>query len=227
MVRERGGTPFRQIFWSRNGAPANIVGHRWNANTEAFRQITPYSLGWPSISLFSGPNCRQTRDLASKISKEISGGDTPGPPEREGATPSRTYTQHGYTPCAGAQALPLLGPRSRKPFLQVKIYHYTHVCMSVRVHISRSRCCDSVKYVCNLLPILWMTTSSSKLRLRHKNWRRLNRHQERSYHMNRSSRTMRPSSLCLQPISMKEVDETWRWAVRMTKSINAPCNWVD
>ena len=39
MVREGGGTPFRQIFWSRNGAPANIVGHRWNANTEAFRQI--------------------------------------------------------------------------------------------------------------------------------------------------------------------------------------------
>ena len=49
VVRERGGTPYRQIFWSRNGAPANIVGHRWNANTEAFRQITSYSLGWPSI----------------------------------------------------------------------------------------------------------------------------------------------------------------------------------
>jgi len=32
VVRERGGTPFRQIFWSRNGAPANIVGHRWNAS---------------------------------------------------------------------------------------------------------------------------------------------------------------------------------------------------
>ena len=45
VVRERGGTPFRQIFWSRSGAPANIVGHRWNANTEAFRQITSYSLG--------------------------------------------------------------------------------------------------------------------------------------------------------------------------------------
>jgi len=56
-VRERGGTPFRQIFRSRNGAPANVVGHRWNANTEAFRQITSYSLGSPSISLFSGPNC--------------------------------------------------------------------------------------------------------------------------------------------------------------------------
>ena len=68
VVRERGGTPFRQIFWSRNGAPVNIVGHIWNANTEAFQQITSYSLGWPSISLFSGPNCPQTRDLASKIS---------------------------------------------------------------------------------------------------------------------------------------------------------------
>ena len=45
LVQERGGTPFRQIFWSPNGAPANIFGHRWNANTEAFRQITSYSLG--------------------------------------------------------------------------------------------------------------------------------------------------------------------------------------
>jgi len=73
VVRERGGTPFLQIFWSRNGAPANIVGHRWNANTEAFWQITSYSLGWPSIILFSGPNCPQTRDLASKISKNFRG----------------------------------------------------------------------------------------------------------------------------------------------------------
>jgi len=32
VVRERGGTLFRQIFWSQNSAPANI-GHRWNANT--------------------------------------------------------------------------------------------------------------------------------------------------------------------------------------------------
>ena len=29
----------RQIFWSRNGAPVNVVGHRQNANTVAFRQI--------------------------------------------------------------------------------------------------------------------------------------------------------------------------------------------
>jgi len=55
-----------------------------------------------------------------------SGGDTHGPPQREGATISRTQPQHGYTPCAGAQAPPLLGPSlSRKPFPQIKIYHYT------------------------------------------------------------------------------------------------------
>ena len=83
-MRERGGTPFRQIFCSKNGTPAYIVGHRWNANSEAFRQITSYSLGWPSISLFSGPNCPQTRDLASKISKKFPGVTTP---QREGSTP--------------------------------------------------------------------------------------------------------------------------------------------
>ena len=87
MVRERGGTPFRQIFWSRNGAPANIVGHRWNANTKTFRQITSYSLGCPSISLFSGPNCHQTRNLASKISKKFPGVITPNSLSGKGRPP--------------------------------------------------------------------------------------------------------------------------------------------
>jgi len=80
----------------------HIVGHRWNTNTEAFRRITSYSLGWPSISLFSGPNCPQTRDLASKISENFSG-VTPGLPQREEATPSRTHPQHGYTPCTATR----------------------------------------------------------------------------------------------------------------------------
>ena len=31
--------------------------------------------------------------------KKKSGGDTPGPPLREGATPSRTHPQHGLRPC--------------------------------------------------------------------------------------------------------------------------------
>ena len=72
VVRERGGTPFRQIFWSRNGAPANIVGHRWNANSEAFRQIAPKRGIWHQKFLKKFPRM------------------TPlGSPQREGATPSR------------------------------------------------------------------------------------------------------------------------------------------
>ena len=115
--------PFRQIFWSQNGAPANIVGHRWN--TEAFRQITSYSLGWPSSSLFSGPNCPQTRALASKISKNFPG------------VSSRTHPQYGYMPWAGAQPPPLLRPRSWKPLPQIKIHHYTPAYSSSLVTLAR------------------------------------------------------------------------------------------
>jgi len=113
-VRERGETPFRQIFWSRNGAPANIVGHRWNAKTEAFRQITSYSLGRPSISLFSGPNCPQTRDFASKIYKK-----NPDPLRGRGRPPALLHAVRG-----GASSH-VAGTKSRKPSPQIKIYHYT------------------------------------------------------------------------------------------------------
>jgi len=89
--------------------------------------VVGYSLGWPSISLFSGPNCHKSRDLASKISKKNFRGDTSRPPQQERAIPSRTHLQHDYTSCAGAQVPPLLGPRSQKPFPQIKIYHYTPV----------------------------------------------------------------------------------------------------
>jgi len=37
---ECGGTLFRQIFLSQNGAPVNIVYHSRNADTEAFQQIS-------------------------------------------------------------------------------------------------------------------------------------------------------------------------------------------
>jgi len=40
VVPERGEVPFPQIFLSRNGAPANIVYHRRNADTAAFQQIS-------------------------------------------------------------------------------------------------------------------------------------------------------------------------------------------
>jgi len=42
VVPERGGTLFRQIFLSRNGAPVNTVYHSRNADTAAFRQISSY-----------------------------------------------------------------------------------------------------------------------------------------------------------------------------------------
>ena len=35
VLPERGGTPFRQIFLSRNGVPVNIVYHSRNADTAA------------------------------------------------------------------------------------------------------------------------------------------------------------------------------------------------
>jgi len=136
VVRERGGTPFRQIFWSRNGAPANIVGHRWNANTEASRQITSYSLGWPSISLFSGPNCPQTRNLASKISKKISWGDTSRPPQREGRPPlapppARLHSVHG------GRKLPRcwdLGLGNRSPKSKIPLHYTTPLLSASSTH---------------------------------------------------------------------------------------------
>jgi len=115
VVQERGEVPFRQTFWSRNGAPANIVGHRWNTNTEAFRQIKLYSLGWPSISLFSGPNCPKRGILHQKSQKIFWGGHL-RTPSAGGGDPLPHPSQHGYRPFAGTQAPPLLGPRSRKPF---------------------------------------------------------------------------------------------------------------
>jgi len=51
VVPERGGVPFRQIFLSRNGAPANIVYHRQNADTAAFRQIS--SGRGPALSILT------------------------------------------------------------------------------------------------------------------------------------------------------------------------------
>jgi len=73
---------------------------------------------WPKLPTNAG--------FGIKNIKKISGDDTLGPLQREEATPSCNHPQHGYTPCAGAQAPPLLRPRTRKPFPQIKVYHYTH-----------------------------------------------------------------------------------------------------
>jgi len=42
VVPECSGTPFWQIFFSRNGAPVNVVYHSRDTDTAAFRQISSY-----------------------------------------------------------------------------------------------------------------------------------------------------------------------------------------
>jgi len=96
------GTALRQIHC--------IVGHRWNANSVPANHVVLVRLTldqfifWPKLPPIAGFGMR-------KISKNFPGC------QWEGATPSRTLPYRGYTL--------LLGPRSRKPFPQIKIYHYT------------------------------------------------------------------------------------------------------
>jgi len=48
--------------------------------------------------------------------KKFSGGDTPGPLLPGGGDPSRTFSQHGLRPCAGAQEPRMLRPpRNKNP----------------------------------------------------------------------------------------------------------------
>jgi len=62
VVPERGGTPFRQIFLSQNGAPVNIVDYSRNAYTAAFRQINSYYKKLPNTqnlaNWFSGKSLK-------------------------------------------------------------------------------------------------------------------------------------------------------------------------
>jgi len=131
-VRKRGGTPFRQIFWSRNGSPANIV-----ANHVVLVRLTlDQFIFWPKLPPNAGFCIKNLR-------KKISGGDTPEPPQPEGATPSRTHSQHGYRPCAGRK-LPRcwdLGLGNRSP----KSKFTTTPLMTARQHHAKP--CSSVAYV--------------------------------------------------------------------------------
>ena len=125
VVQERGGTLFRQIFWSQNSAPANI-GHRWNADTSVLANHVVLVMLTLDQFIF-WPKLPPKRGIwHQKSPKKIFRGWHTRTPQREGATPSHTHPQHGYMPCVAAQAPPLLGPRSRKPFPQIKVYHYTY-----------------------------------------------------------------------------------------------------
>jgi len=124
VVRERGGTPFRQILGAGTAlrqislATGRTLTLKRSGKSRRTRYVDPRSVYFLT-------QIAPKRAIRHQKSLKISGGDTPGPPQREGATPSRTHPQHGYMPCAGAQAPPLLGPRSRKRFPQIEIYHYT------------------------------------------------------------------------------------------------------
>ena len=117
VVQEGSGTPFRKIFWSQNAlrqislATGGMLTLSVPANHVVLVRLTlDQFIFWPKLL--------PKRGIWHQKSQKNSGGDTLGPPQQEGATPSRTHPQHGYTPWAGAKDPPLLGPtcRSRKPF---------------------------------------------------------------------------------------------------------------
>jgi len=116
VVRERGGTPFRQTYWSRNGAPANIVGHRWNTNTEAFPANHVVLVRLTLDQFIFWPKLPQTRHLSSKISKNFRG-DTPDSLSGRGRPPP-TPTPSTATCRARGRKLPCcwdLGLGNRSP----------------------------------------------------------------------------------------------------------------
>ena len=97
-----------------NAVPANIV-----ANHVVLVRLTlDQFIFWPKLPPNAGFCIKNLR-------KKISGGDTPEPPQREGGDPLPHSLPARLQAVRGAQAPPLLGPRSRKPFPKIKIYHYT------------------------------------------------------------------------------------------------------
>ena len=97
--------------------PANIVGHRWNANTEALipahhvvlvRLTLDQFIFWPKLLPNAGFGIKNLK----KNSRP--------PPASTPSTATRRVRGRKLAP-------PLLGPRSRKPFPQIRIYHFTPV----------------------------------------------------------------------------------------------------
>jgi len=119
VVRGRGETPFRQIFWSRNGAPAILLATGGTLTLKRSGNIMSYALG-------CGPNCPQTRDLASKnLKKKFLGVTPPDPLSGTGRPPPAPSPSTTTRRARGRKLSPLLGSRSRKPSSQIKIFHCT------------------------------------------------------------------------------------------------------
>jgi len=116
------GTALRQISLAAGGT-LTLMRSGKSRRSLLVRLTLEQFIFWPKLP--------QTRDLASKISKIFPGG-TPRTPSARGGDPvphppaARLHAVRGgaSSPVAGAQAPPLLGRRSRKPFPQIKIYHY-------------------------------------------------------------------------------------------------------
>ena len=116
VVRERGGTLFRQIFWSQNSAPADI-GHRWNANTSVLANhvvlvmlTLDQFIFWPKLPPSAGFGIKN-------LKKKFSGGDTPKPLNGRGR-PSAALTPSMATCHAWRRKLPHcwdLGLGNRSP----------------------------------------------------------------------------------------------------------------
>ena len=110
VVRERGGTPFRQIFWGRGTALRQI------SLATAGGTLTPKSSGKSRRTRWVDPRSVYFLALIApkrgiwhqKSPKKIYEGDTPGPPQREGRpppapTPARLHAVRGgaSSPVAG------------------------------------------------------------------------------------------------------------------------------
>ena len=84
-----------------------------------------HGAGTRLVSLFSGPNCPPNAGFGIKNLKKFSGNDTPGPPQRDGATPSRTHPSTATRRARGRKLSRCcdVGLGNRPPL--IKIYHYT------------------------------------------------------------------------------------------------------
>jgi len=104
------GTALRQISLATGGT---LTLKRSGSHVVLVRLTVDQFIFWPKLSPNAGFGIKNLKKIP-------------------GVIPSDPFSGRGRPPpapmsCAGTQAPPLLGPRSRKPFPQITIYHYTPV----------------------------------------------------------------------------------------------------
>jgi len=162
VVREHGGTLFQQIFWSWNGAPANIVGQRWNANTEPFQQITSYALVDPRTVYFLAQIAPKRRIWHQKSLKNFRGLHPILPPQ-----PFPKIKIYHYTP-AHMWLLYWKYWTDLAGILQRLLFAYPALCYKGGIlGISESMvtlflCSPAFELPCNNKLILWLIVPNSE-----------------------------------------------------------------